>query len=84
MNKYIFKCRDQATMRKDNYVYFVTTNGSLEKRETLPKSKNLQKGTAKEIKKGNYYHSALPIEGEAKDNLPGTINNTKLSIYPLH
>ena len=44
---------------KDNYVYFVTTNGnpqnngskSLEKRGTLPKFKNLQKGTTKEIKR---------------------------------
>ena len=28
MNKNIVKCRDQLTMRKDNYVYFVTTNGN--------------------------------------------------------
>ena len=69
MNKNIVQCRDQLTIRKDNYVYFVTTNGiprdngsrSLEQRGTLPKFKNLQKGTAKEIKKGNYYHFALPI-----------------------
>ena len=59
-------------MRKDNYAYFVTTNGiprdnrpkTLEKRKTLPKLKNSQKGIAKEIKKGNYYHFALPIEEE--------------------
>ena len=46
-------------MRKDNYAYFVTTNGTprdngsktLEKRDTLPKFKNLQKGIAKETKK---------------------------------
>ena len=64
-------------MRKDNYVYFVTTNGtprdngskSVEKRGTLPKFKNLQKGTAEGIKKGNCYHFALPIEKEAKENL---------------
>ena len=49
-NKNIFECCDQLTMRKDNYVYFVTTNGnprdnvskSLEKRGTLLKFKNLQ------------------------------------------
>ena len=78
-------------MRKDNYVYSVTTNRtpqddgseSLEKRRILPKFKNLQKGTAKEIKKGNY-HFALPIEEEAKDNLSETLNNIKLSIYSLH
>ena len=43
--KNIVECRDQLTMRKDNYAYFVTTNGTprdngsktLEKRETLPK-----------------------------------------------
>ena len=43
-------------MRKDNYAYFVTKNGTpldngsktLEKRETLPKFKNLQKGIAME------------------------------------
>ena len=42
-------------MRKDNYVYFVITNGTLrdnrsktlDKRGTLPEFKNLQKGTAK-------------------------------------
>ena len=45
---------------------------SLEKRGTSPKIKNLQKGTAKEIKKGNYYHFALPIEEETKDNLSET------------
>ena len=28
MNKNIVECRDQLTMRKDNYVYFVTTNGT--------------------------------------------------------
>ena len=92
MNKNIVECRDQLTMRKDNYVYFVTTNGNprdngsknLEKRGTLPKFKNLQKGTAKEIKKGNYYHFTLPIEGEIQDNLSETLNNIKLSIYSLH
>ena len=83
---------DQLTMRKNNYVHFVTTNGnprdngskSLEKRGTLPKFKNSQKGTAKEIKKGNYYHFALPIEAEIQDNLSETLNNIKLSIYSLH
>ena len=62
MNRNIVECRDQLTMRKDKYAYFVTTNetprdnGSrtLEKRETSPEFKNLQKGLAKEIKKGNY------------------------------
>ena len=92
MNKNIVKFRDQLTMRKDNYVYFVTTNGnprdsgskSLEKHGTLPKFKNLQKGTAKEIKKGNYYHFTLPFEGEIEGNLSETLNNIKLSIYSLH
>ena len=27
-NKNIVECRDQLTIRKDNYVYFVTTNGT--------------------------------------------------------
>ena len=79
-------------MRKDNYAYFVTTNGTprdngtktLEKRETLPKLKNLQKGIAKETKKGNYYHFALPIEDKIKENLCQTLNNIKLSIFSLH
>ena len=92
MNKNIVEFCDQLTMWNDNYVYFVTTigtardNGSknLEKRGTLPKFKNLQKGTAKEIKKGNYYYFVLPIEEEAKDNLSETLNNIKLSIYSLH
>ena len=92
MNKNIVECRDQLTMRKDNYVYFVVTNGNLrdngskrlEKRGNLPKFKNLQNGTVKEIKKGNYYHFALPIEGEIQDNLSETLNNIKLSICSLH
>ena len=61
MNKNIVECRDQLTMRKDNYAYFVTTNGTprdnesktFKKREALSKFKNLQKGMVKEIKKGN-------------------------------
>ena len=79
-------------MQKYNYAYFVTTNGTprdngsktLEKRETLPKFKNLQKGIAKEIKNGNYYHFALSIEEETKENSSETLNNIKLSIYSLH
>ena len=66
----IVECRDQLTMRKDNYAYFVTTNGTplgngsktLEKREYLPKFKHIQKGIAKGIKKRNYYYFALPME----------------------
>ena len=79
-------------MRKDNYAYFVTTNGTtrdngsktLEKRETSQKLKNLQKGITKETKKGNYYHFALPIEDETIENLCETLNNIKSSIYSLH
>ena len=79
-------------MRKDNYAYFVTTNGTLrdngsktlEKRETLPKFKNLQKGIAKKTKTGDHYHFALPLEEETKDNLSETSNDIKLSIYSLH
>ena len=52
--------------------------------EPHQKFKSLQKGTAKEIKKGNYYHFALPIEEGAKDNLSETLNNIKFSIYSLH
>ena len=90
--KNIVECRDQLTMRKDNYAYFFTTNENprdngtktLEKRETLPKFKNLQKGIAKETKKGNYYYFAPPIEEGTKDNLSKSLNNIKLSIYSLH
>ena len=79
-------------MRKDNYAYFVTTNGTprdngsktLEKRETLPKFKNLQKGIAKETETGNYYHFEIPIEKETKENSSETSNNIKLSICLLH
>ena len=73
MSKNVVECHNQSTIWK-----------TLEKRGNLPKFKNLQKGTAKEIKKGNYYHFALPIEEEAKDNLSETLKNTKLSIYSLH
>ena len=69
-------------MRKNNYTYFLTTNGSprdngsraLTKRERLPKFSNLQKGLAKHIKKGQQYHIALPIEDE---NLTETLENIK-------
>ena len=46
--------------------------------------KTYKKETAKEIKKENYYHFALPIEEETKDNLSETSNNIKLSIHSLH
>ena len=62
-------------MRKDNYAYFTTTNGEprdigaklLEKCNKLPKFQNLQKGLVKEIRKGQQYHLALPIESEIQD-----------------
>ena len=89
MNKNIGECRDQLRMRKDNDVYFVITNGTsrdngsktLQKRGTLLKLKNLQKATAKEIKKENYCHFALSIREETKDNLSQTLNVIKLPIY---
>ena len=92
MNKSIVECHDQLTMRKDNYAYFVTTNGTpcddgsktLEKRETLPKFKKLQKGIAKEIKKRNYCNFALLIEEETEYNLFETLNNMKSSNYSLY
>ena len=70
----------------------ITTNGTprdngsktLERRKTLPKFENLQKGIAKKVKKWNYYHFALPIEVETKANLSETLNNIKLSIHSLH
>ena len=79
-------------MRRDIYAYFVTTNGTprdngsktLEKRQTLSKFENLQKGIAKEIKKGKYYRFALPIEEKTKENLSETLNNIILSIHSLH
>ena len=90
--KNIVECRDQLTVRKDNYAYFVTKNGApldngsktIEKRETFPKFKNLQKGIAKEIENGNFYHFSLPIEEKTNDNLSETLNNIKLSIHSLH
>ena len=76
-------------MRKDNYTYFLTTNGiprdngsrALAKRERLPKFANLQKGLATHIKKGQQYHITLPIEDE---NLTKTLENIKLAIHSLH
>ena len=67
--KNIVECHDQLTMRKDNYAYFVTTNGT--SRENGLKTLKL-------------YHFALSIEKETKDNLSETLNNIKLSIYSLY
>ena len=36
------------------------------------------------LKKGNYYHLALPIKKKTKDNLSQILNNIKLSIDSLH
>ncbi|XP_043475954.1 uncharacterized protein LOC122507359 [Leptopilina heterotoma] len=84
-NKILIECRDQLTMRKDNYLYFVSTNGtpldngskSLTKKSILPKFNNLQKGLVKEFKKGKYYHFALPIQENVKENLTDTLNTIK-------
>ena len=46
--------------------------------------KNLQKGIPKELKEGNYYHFAPPIEEETKDNLSEILNNIELFFYSLH
>lgn len=88
----VVECRDQLTMRKDNYAYFVTTDGSprdngsraLSKRSILPKFGHLEKGLAKEIRKGHQYHLALPIEADSIENLSDTLNSIKLSILSLH
>ena len=88
----IVECRDQLTMRNDNYAYFVIKNGTprdngsktLEKRKTLPKFKNVQEGIAKVTKKGNYNYFALPIEEETEDILSETLNNIKLSMNSSH
>ena len=55
----------------------------MEKYGTLTKFRNLQKGKAKEIKKGRNYHFALSVEEKTKDNLSKNSNNIKLSIYFL-
>ena len=90
--KNIIEYRDQLTMRKHNYVYFVTEKGKprdvysklLEKCGKLPKFKNLQKGIVKKLRKGHQYHFALPIENEFKTSLGETTKDIKLSIYSLH
>ena len=75
--KNIIECRDQLTIRKDNYAYFVSNKGEcrdvgsklLEKCGKLPNFKNLQKGIVKKLRKGNQYHFLLPIEDEFKASL---------------
>ena len=90
--KNIMECRDQLTMRKDNYAYFVSNKGEprdvgsklLEKCGKLPNLKNLEKGIVKELRKGHQYHFALPIEDEFKTSLGETTKNIKLTTYSLH
>ena len=90
--KNVIECRDQLTMRKDNYAYFITTNGEprdigaklLGKCNKLPKFETLQKGLVKVIRKGQQYHLELPIESENEENLGETTRNIKLAIYSLH
>ena len=88
----VVECRDQMIMRKDNYVYFLSSDGtprdngskSLEKRNELPQFKNLILGEAKEIQRGNFYHIALPIESESGEGLSGILENIKNVIQSLH
>ena len=81
----IIECRDQLTIWKDNYAYFVTNKGeprdlgskSLKKCGKLLKLKNLQKGILKELRKKPQYHFALPIEDESKTILGETTKDIK-------
>ena len=79
-------------MRKYNYAYFITRNGEprdigvklLGRCNKLPKFEKLQKDLVKEIRKGQQYNLALPIDSEYKENLRETTRNIKLAIYSLH
>lgn len=76
-------------MRKDNYAYFLSTNGTPKDDESrssaakseLYKFKDLKIGKAKEVKKGNFHHRALSIEMESESNLSETLDNIHQSIY---
>ena len=91
-NRNIIECRDQLTMRKDNYAYFISTKNEprdndskiLLKRNELPQFKNLCVGHAQEFRRGSQYHLALPIESEIKENLSDTLKNIRLTIYSLY
>ena len=88
----VIECRDKLTMRRDNYIYFLSTDGtprdngskSLEKRNELPHFENLILGEAKEIRRGNFYHISLTIESESGEGLSGILNNIKNVIQSLH
>ena len=90
--KNIIECRDQLTMRKDNYAYFVCNKGELhdvgskllEKCGKLPNFKNLQKGIVQKLRKGDKFHFVLPIEDEFKASLGETTKYIKLAIYSFH
>ena len=87
----VVECRNQLTMRRDNYVYFLSTDGtprdngskSLERRNEL-QFKNVILGEAKEIQRENFYHIALPIESESDKGLSGILYNIKNVIQSLH
>jgi His(2)-Cys(2) zinc finger./Integrase core domain. len=81
----IIKVRDQLWMRKDNYAYFVRTNGDpcdkgsekLAERGEIPNLGELCIGQAKAIRKHNTYHIALPIVTEDGENLTEVLQNIK-------
>ena len=87
--KNIIECREQLTIRKDNYAYFVNNKGEphgvgSKLMEKLPNFKNSKKGIVQKLRKGNQYHFVLPIQDEFKASLGETTKGINLAIYSLH
>ncbi|KAJ8686094.1 hypothetical protein QAD02_021888 [Eretmocerus hayati] len=77
VGKIFIETRKKIFMRKDNYMYFVSTNGDpcdtgsreLQERDILPKFSKLEVGTVKSIRHNNRCHLVIPIRRRDKDVL---------------
>ena len=73
----IIYCKEKLFMRKDSYLYFVSTEGSpldegsrqLKDLGKLPRLENLTTGEPIVIKANKKLYFVLPLRGESKDSL---------------
>ena len=81
--KLFVECKEQLFMRKDNYIYFITTEGTpcdkgslqLSERKELPRFSHLNPGEIKITNKNHKLHFALGIRGEIPVSTTEVMNN---------
>ena len=87
--KLFVECKEQLFMRKDNYIYFITTEGTdkgslqLSERKELPRFSHLNPGEIKITNKNHKLHFVLVIRGEIPVSTTEVMNNITTALKVL-